>query len=438
MAVKVKFFIKTIKQGKNRINNEEVNIRIRFSNGRSFDLTALSGKQINPDFWNNEKGVVRQRAAFTNSDDFQDSLDKLKNHLLKQFDDTPNKSIIDSSWLTQAIDKFHNPEKYVQSNETLFTFIQRFIDNADKRLNKKTGNPVCNQMKSEYQATFDYLKKYAAIYGEIDFNDIDLDFYQKYLEVLRKESLKPNTIGKKVDTLKTFLNAATKLGINHSLKYKDESFKTITEEVDNIYLTKTELDQIYSLDLNHNPSLERVRDVFLVGCWTALRYSDLHQMRLDRALEGIINITQQKTGDKALIPIHPLVNKILKKYDGKLPEKISNQKYNDYIKVVGKLAKINTIIIKSEYEEGKLVSKEYKKHQLITSHTARRSFCTNAYLDGIPVLAIMAVSGHRTERAFLKYIKITKQEQAKKVFDFWNEQNNATKVIELPSDDYSI
>jgi len=55
MAVKVKFFIKTIKQGKNRINNEEVNIRIRFSNGRSFDLTALSGKQINPDFWNNEK-----------------------------------------------------------------------------------------------------------------------------------------------------------------------------------------------------------------------------------------------------------------------------------------------------------------------------------------------------------------------------------------------
>ena len=438
MAAKVKFFIKTLKEGKNKVNDVEVNIRVRFSNGRSFDHTALSGKQINPEYWNKEKGVVRQRAAFTNADKFQKDLDDIKAHILKLFDETPDKLIIDASWLNQTIDRYYNPNKYLQSSVTLFDFIQNFIDNADNRLNKKTGNPVCYQMKSEYQATFDYLKKYANIHGEPDFEDIDLEFYQKYLAVLRNSNLKQNTIGKKVETLKTFLNAATKLGINLSLKYKDESFKSITEDVDNIYMTKTEIDQLYNLDLSKDTSLERVRDVFVVACWTGLRYSDLHQMRSDRVSEGIINITQQKTGDKAPIPIHPRVKQILKKYDGVLPKKISNQKYNDYIKDVAELAKINTVIIKTEYEEGKLVPKEYFKHQLVTSHTARRTFCTNAFLDGIPVLSIMSISGHRTEKAFLRYIKISGQQHAKNVLDIWTKDDKSTELKDLAYEDYSI
>ena len=438
MAAKVKFFIKTVKEVKNSINNDEVNIRLRFSNGRSFDLTAQSGKQINPDYWNNEKGIVRQRAAFTNSIEFQKGLDSIKAHILKEFDETADKSIINAEWLIKTIDKFYNPNKYLQNNHTLFSYIQYFVANADKRINPKTGNPICYKMQREYEVTFEYLKKYAEIYGEPDFADIDLDFYQKFLEVLRNEDLQPNTVGKKVQTLKIFLNAATEIGINHHLKYKSKNFKTISEEADNIYLTKEEIQKLYEYDLSKNPSYERVRDVFVVGCWTGLRYSDLPQMELERVDNDIIKITQQKTGNKATIPIHPIVNEILEKYDGKLPKAISNQKFNDYIKKVAEEAKINSIIVMNENRNGVISERHYFKHELISSHTVRRSFCTNAYKDGIPSIAIMAISGHTTEKAFLKYIKADKEEHARIVLDVWKNDKYKLKKNINDLEDYSI
>ena len=102
------------------------------------------------------------------------------------------------------------------------------------------------------------------------------------------------------------------------------------------------------------------------------------------------------------------------------------------------VSKINTVIIKTEYEEGKLVPKEYFKHQLVTSHTARRTFCTNAFLDGIPVLSIMSISGHRTEKAFLRYIKISGQQHAKNVLDIWTKDDKSTELKDLAYEDYSI
>ena len=65
------------------------------------------------------------------------------------------------------------------------------------------------------------------------------------------------------------------------------------------------------------------------------------------------------------------------------------------------------------------IEKTYLKHEIISTHAARRSFCTNAFKDGIPTLHIMSISGHRTEKAFLKYIKVDGEEHAKKVLQMW-------------------
>ena len=106
------------------------------------------------------------------------------------------------------------------------------------------------------------------------------------------------------------------------------------------------------------------------------------------------------------IPLHPVVSEILEKYEYQMPDIISNQKFNDYIKEVGKLAGINDNEVITKTIGGKLTSESLPKYELISSHTGRRSFCTNMYKRGLPTLMIMSISGHKNEKSFLKYIKV--------------------------------
>ena len=101
--------------------------------------------------------------------------------------------------------------------------------------------------------------------------------------------------------------------------------------------------------------MDRVRDLFLIGCCTGLRFSDLSLLSSD-------NI------DKPIL---------LQRTKGTLT-----------------------------YAETK------PKYDLVTSHTARRSFATNAYLAGLPPISIMKITGHKTESSFMKYIKISEKENA--------------------------
>ena len=430
MAVKVKYFIRVSKRSK-----DEATIRVRFSNGRKFDLNAVTEFQIKPGLWNNEAGTIRQRAELEDKNKFTKNLEDLEKYIKDEYYGLPDNSKVNREWLAETIDKYHNPGKYSQGFTNLFGFIQYFIDNSTKRINPDTGQPVSYKMRREYQVTFNYLKEYAKQYGEPDFCDIDMEFYQQFVDFLRnyeerdkdgkviKSGLAVNTIGKKIQTLKVFLNDATEQGINKVMKYKSRKFKAISEEAETIYLTKEELKTFYDYDLSQKPYLERVRDLFIVAAWTGVRYSDLQQITPEKINGSFINLKQIKTGKKVTIPVYSVVKEILDKYNGKLPKPISNQKFNDYLKDAAKLAEINSVFVKTETTNGMRIERKYPKHELISSHAARRSFCTNAYKDGIPTLSIMALSGHRTERAFLKYIKVSGEEHAKKVLTMWQQNS---------------
>ena len=112
------------------------------------------------------------------------------------------------------------------------------------------------------------------------------------------------------------------------------------------------------------------------------------------------------------IPIHPYVTQILKKYKNELPKIPSNQKFNEYIKEVAKEVGIDDNISIQKRKGNFNYDKAIPKYELISSHTARRSFATNAYLSGIPPISIMMITGHKTETAFMKYIKISSEENA--------------------------
>ena len=158
--------------------------------------------------------------------------------------------------------------------------------------------------------------------------------------------------------------------------------------------------------------------------WTGCRFSDLEKIGKTDIKDGFITFRQQKTNAKVTIPLHPVVLEILEKYEFDLHEPISNQRFNAYVKEVAKKAEINTPETITRTVGGSLKSEVYLKHDLISSHTGRRSFCTNMYKRGLPTLMIMSISGHKTEKSFLKYIKVTQAEHAAMMKKAWADMYN--------------
>ncbi|WP_367950315.1 tyrosine-type recombinase/integrase [uncultured Alistipes sp.] len=142
-------------------------------------------------------------------------------------------------------------------------------------------------------------------------------------------------------------------------------------------------------------------------------YSTINEGNI-RTLENgqqVIDLKQQKTGNHVVIPVRPELQAILEKYDNRLP-RTYEQKVNHLIKEIAREAGITEKVEVSYIENGEKKSRLVEKCDLVKTHTARRSGATNMYLAGIPTIAIMKITGHKTEREFMKYIKITEEQTA--------------------------
>jgi integrase len=327
---------------------------------------------------------------------------------------------------------------------TLIEFTEYFIEQTEKKF-KDQGTR--SSIAGSYGQTLTCLKDYAKDKNKrIDFDSMDLDFYTdfvKYLETVKavtnekgkkvkKYGFTANNIGKNIKNLKRILNEAStpEMNVNKFTYYK--RFKVIKEDTDTIYLNESELQALYDLDLTNNQRLGRVRDLFLVGCWTGLRFSDFTNIKAKDIQGDFIHIKTQKTGEKVVIPIHWTVKAIMNKYSNfpnSLPPEISNVKMNAYLKELGGL--LDIFKVKTETTKtraGMRVTAKKHKYELITSHSARRSFATNMFLAGVPAITIMAITGHRTERAFMTYIKVTPDEHARIMMGFFEKQNKLRVV----------
>ena len=181
-------------------------------------------------------------------------------------------------------------------------------------------------------------------------------------------------------------------------------------------MTKEEIKKLTNFDFSENPSLEHAMDIFLIGCHTGQRVSDYNGL-LKSDIEVIdghnfIKIQQKKTDNFVHFPITEEIKRIMKKYDNDFPPKLSEPVLRRNIKNACSKVGFEEMIKVSYTKGGKLVEKEVPKHTLIKTHTARRSFCTNHYIDGKPIQNIMLFSGHKTEREFFKYIRIEKKQEA--------------------------
>ena len=249
----------------------------------------------------------------------------------------------------------------------------------------------------------------------IDFKDITIDFYDQYVSFFNSKNYSPNTTGRHLKALKVIMRAAAEDGLHENKDIERKKFKVITAEVHPVYLTANEIENVYNLDLSNDKTLDVARDIFLIGCYTAQRFSDYSRINDKHIKEvkggKVIELIQKKTGERVTIPVRPELETILKKYDYNPPH-THEQKANERIKLVCEKAEIKELIEIEEIKGGLKVTQSHPKHELIKTHTARRTGATLMFLAGIPPISIMKITGHKTEREFLKYIRITKEENA--------------------------
>lgn len=327
--------------------------------------------------------------------------------------------------LKKAIDVEMQDETPAETNLNLLQYINKFIDESVHRTNEKTGKPIARGTINTYNQVKDLIQTYSSEKRKnIEFADVNLDFYFDLQKYMTGKGLATNTIGKRIAILKTILRDATERGVNRNNAYQSKRFKVTREKTDNIYLTESELMEIYRLDLSKNKKLDNVRDLFIIGCWTGLRFSDLSRLSYHHIVGDNIEIETQKTRESVSIPLHHIVKAIISKHDGKLPRALTNQKMNDYLKELGeKVESLHENTYKKITKGGLETNTRIEKYKRITTHTARRSFASNLFLDGVPSQTIMKITGHKTEKSFMQYIKITPQENANIIRLHWENKS---------------
>lgn len=292
-----------------------------------------------------------------------------------------------------------------------------------KKRTKQRQNYDHNTIKAymTFKNMFDEMESYfdkTYLVTDISF-DFENDLHEFFNEV---KEYTPNTKGKMIKMLKVIIHdfletESTRIYENHKKgietvlsiidlnyieKQLDRIIKPKSDPV-NIALNEKELQTMYELDYTEKPHLDRARDIFLTGCFTGLRHSDYSRIGPEHLNQDYIQIIMFKTKERVIIPIIPELVSIFKKWDYNIPD-MSSQELNRYIKEIGKESGITDLTEITESKGNQTIINRKPKNEMITTHTARRSFATNSFYNGMNPQDIMKITGHKKLETFQKYI----------------------------------
>lgn len=301
------------------------------------------------------------------------------------------------------------PDIEREKEEYLLPYVEAYIERS--KATRKSGTI------RQYKVSYGKLKSYERNHRiKLRFGDLGINFYNQFVKHCREDlGLSENSIGTHIKNIKSWMNAACIDGLHQNLSFQTKAFKRVSEKADTIYLNEDELKRTIMTVMPHD-YLENVRDIFVLACYTGVRIQDYKKLdRFHLTPDGkMLKIRTEKTGVEVVIPLHPIAKRIMDKYNGK-PRMISNQKFNKYIKKVCEISGIDEMVKLTRTIGGKKTSIIKPKYELVSSHCARRSFATNAYKARVPTLSIMAITGHKTESVFMKYIRVSAEEHAKMI-----------------------
>jgi len=399
------------------------------------------GYRIDFDKWNHETQRVKNNNF--NKDKItagtiNKRIERISEHLPKIYDEAVklDKDItVKYLWseLTNKINSLENTTdtpSSVKKKLTVPDYIQLFIDSESKTKSWTEGT------KKKFNTIKSHLENYSKKHGcKLHFNDITGDFLQDYIEYLRTEKkLNNNTNLKYLKLFKWFMNWASKPKENNgkkpyntNLSYKDFEYKfkgTATSDLQKniVFLSWSELQHFINFDFSGNKRLEQIRDVYCFCCLTGLRYSDVHNLKksdfkTDDEGNPYIEVTTIKTDDSLIIELNKYAVAIWQKYKGidlknnrafPVP---TNQEFNRYLKTAGEKAEFNSIETYIEYKGNERIDTQYKKWELLSHHTARKTFIINALYLEIQPDVIMKWTGHKDQRTMAVYTKIVNKQK---------------------------
>jgi len=393
-----------------RSTKDKANLNLRLlyrHNAKDFVFGVKTKVEVSKIYWSKQHKKKSKDIEITNlQTEINNELNKIENHVLKAFNSV-NPESITKDWLTSQIDYYYNPpteNKTIPKN--LVNYIDYYIEYRKNEI-KETSKRKFIVIKHKLQRLESFRKK------QILIKDVNDNFKNEFVNYCKIEFYAKNTIQRELSIIKTFCKHARFVGIETHPQL--DSLKLEKEKIEKIYLSFEDLTKIENISKEKlTDSLENAKDWLIISAYTGQRISDFmrftdEQIRIEDG-KHLIEFTQMKTGKNMTVPLHKKVLEILDKRNGKFPYRISDQKYNDFIKIVCELAEINEPTKGSKLVETKKGSKIfrkqsgiYKKYELVTSHIGRRSFATNFY-GNIPTTYLIYITGHSTETMFLNYI----------------------------------
>ena len=423
---------------RNKTANSKIQIQLSIS--RDLKLRTTTELIINHNDWSSDTKLPKQNKPENKI--ISKTLRELSNYILNEYSNDFAKGVLfDNYWLKNKINNHFNRIELKENDSVFLVYLKNFI--AFKESISEYTECTIRKLKNLQERFNQYEKKKKKTFLIINIDKKTLIDFRNFLIV--DCNMMETTATRFIKNLKTVIFDAENNGkqINHQVR-RFSAGTTNTEY--KVFLSFEELEKIKEVQ-TINKELETAKDWLIMGCYLGQRASDL--LRMNKKMiytktdaEGnsyrFIEITQQKTGNEVVIPLHDEVETILKKYDGDFPPRFANTQdsnttlFNKHLKKVCEIAGIHDIVKGKVYNEHKKKYEilEIEKCFLVSSHVCRRSFATNFYGNKMfTTPQLMAITSHGTEAIFLQYIGKTKDEwamQTAKTFKELKEQKLKT------------
>lgn len=322
-------------------------------------------------------------------------------------------------------------EKVLTFNQWVADFIK---DTAEGGRTNQKGQAIGEATVKKYKTVESLLDAFSKkVWGRaVRFDEIDATFLDKYRK-FRVEStgVGVNTVAKDIAVLKTWVKESYHRGVHTSRAWEGSHFKVKEVKVTKPHLTLEELAKIERAKLptknkNNNDltAIHTVRDLFLLGCWTGARISDIKRFPeiVSEAWKSSgnkcpeeLSFVQHKTKEAVTVPVLPAARRIIEKHKGQLPKPPNDQKMNATVKELVRLAGVDRTFEQASTDFYDTNTKRLKVWEEVTNHTARRTFATNVYQLGIMSLGeLMSLTGHESESSLMTYLNVTRLDVSKK------------------------
>jgi integrase len=337
----------------------------------------------------------------------------------------PNDADSVASYLRESVRSFLSPEhQTMPASTTLEARFEEFIATHTIRSARGLITSVrpSDITIGRYRHVLETLVAWsAATSNNLRFEGMTVEFYLAYSAWLSKtRSLSDATVSNYIKTIKTFLRWARYKGYHANTDY--EQFYRDKRTGETLALTVDDVRTLRDVDLSDAPRLARVRDHFLLQCYTGMRYGDLQRLEPRHMDEdaGVIRFTTEKTNTRCIIPITRPLRDLLVRYPSRHFEFVSGVKQNVYLKELGQRVGMMQDMVTERYVQGRRVEEVHRKYELLTTHVARRSFATLSVRFGIPEAVIGIVMGHSRKGMLQQhYVKLDEEAVRDMVVQAW-------------------